>query len=134
MLRVVLAFGAIVSGRVTVPKLKSAAFEPVRESAVTCRSAVPGLLMVTTEAALVVPTRWLANGIEAGLTVIAGAVPVPDKETVCGLPLALSAIESVAERAPVTAVLNVSEIFVLVPGVSVNGAVVLVVKSPAAAP
>ena len=36
----------------------------------------------------------------AGERLAAAAVPVPERLTVCGLPLALSAMLSVAERAP----------------------------------
>lgn len=43
----------------------------------------------------------MPNAMLVALNVTAGAVPVPESATVCGLPLALSAIETVAARLPV---------------------------------
>lgn len=63
--------------------------------------AVPLLLTVTVCAALVLPTAWEPNDTLAGDRVTAGAVPVPVKPRLCGLPAALSAIATVADRAPV---------------------------------
>ncbi len=44
------------------------------------------------------------------LRLTTGAVPVPVKESVCGLPVALSATETVALRAPVAVGVNVAAI------------------------
>lgn len=58
---------------------------------------------VTVCVALVVPTTWLANVNDVGENTIdpSGAVPVPLKATVCGLPVALSDTFRVAVRVPV---------------------------------
>ncbi len=58
------------------------------------KSALPVLVSVTVCGALVLPTSWSLKVREVGEKVAAGAgvVPVPDKATGCGLPVALSAM------------------------------------------
>ena len=56
------------------------------------------MLNVTLWAALVVPTSWLANVRLAGDSAAAGAIPLPTRATVCGLPLALSVTDRVPLR------------------------------------
>ena len=64
-------------------------------------AAVPLLVSVTPCAALLVPTVCDEKVKPVGATVTAGAVaPVPVKGTVCGLPLALSAMDTDAVRVP----------------------------------
>lgn len=64
-----------------------------------------------------------------------GAVPVPDKATVCGLPLELSPMLSVAARLPVAAGAKFTVMMVFPPGVTVMGAgPALTLKSAAFAP
>jgi len=71
----------------------------------------------------------------AGVISATGAMPVPDRDTVCGLPVALSVILSVAERLPATVGVKVTVIMVLPPGVTVIGVVAEVkLKSPGLAP
>jgi hypothetical protein len=75
-------------------------------------AAVPVFVTVTTWAALVDAVAVAGKAIDVGLSVIAGtavAVPVPVRATVCGDPVALSAIESEADRAPAAAGLNSTE-------------------------
>lgn len=65
--------------------------------------AVPVLVNVTLCAALAVPTPWLVNDREGGLSVAAGAaaaVAVPVRAAVCGLPVALSVTERFPVRLP----------------------------------
>jgi len=62
--------------------------------------ALPVLLSVTTFAGLVVPNTWLANTRLVGERVTAGAMPVPVRGTVYGLPAALSATLTLAVRVP----------------------------------
>ena len=65
----------------------------------------------TARAVLVVPTVWLTKVSEVGERLAAGVLevtPDPVRLAVCGLPVALSATESVAVRVPVAAGLNVT--------------------------
>ena len=73
---------------------------------------VPVFLSVTTCASLVAPVIVFGKAIDAGVSVtvgVADAVPVPVRATVCGVPVALSATERLAVRAPVAAGLNSTE-------------------------
>ena len=91
---------------------KEVAFVPVSVSEVSVSAAVPEFLMVTTCAAVVMPTVVEAKVRLVGVRVTAGAAaaPVPVRLTVCGEPVALSAIDSEAVNAPVAAGLNSTEI------------------------
>lgn len=66
-------------------------------------AAVPLFLTVTVCAALVLPTAWEPNDALVGDRLTAGAIPVPVNARLCGLPAALSAIATLADRAPVAA-------------------------------
>ncbi len=70
--------------------------------------AVPLLVSVTPCAALVLPTCWLLKLRLVGERVTAGAIPVPLRLTLCGLPAALSVIETVPVRVPVAVGVNVT--------------------------
>ncbi len=73
--------------------------------------AVPLLVSVTACAALVLPTCWLPKLRLVGERVTAGAVgatPVPVRLTLCGLPAALSVIDTVPVRVPVAVGVNVT--------------------------
>jgi hypothetical protein len=59
--------------------------------------AVPVFDSVAESAEEVVPASVLGK-FSAGLSVAAGAVPVPVSDTVCGEPVALSATDSAAEK------------------------------------
>jgi hypothetical protein len=67
---------------------------------------------------------------EVGEKVTAGAVPVPVRATVCGLPVALSATESVALRAPAAWGENVTLIVQVVPGARLVPQLFVCKKSP----
>ena len=73
------------------------------------------LLNVRLWAALVVPTSWLANVRLAGDSPTAGAIPLPLRATVCGLPLALSVTDRVPVRVPVAVGLKFTLILQLAP-------------------
>ena len=73
------------------------------------------MLNVTLWAALVVPTSWLANVRLAGDRPAAGAIPLPLRAAVCGLPLALSAMVTEAVRVPVAEGVKVTLIEQLAP-------------------
>jgi len=68
----------------------------------------PVLDTVTLVVALVVLMVWLPNAMFAGARLATGKVPVPVSGTVCGLPLALSATLTFADRAPVAVGLKVT--------------------------
>jgi hypothetical protein len=107
------AFGATAAPFVQVvpaATAKSAALVPeIAAAAVMFKLALPVFLTVTACAVLVVLTVWLVNTRAEGVTIATGAVatPVPVRLMVCGLPVALSAIVSVADRAPEALGVNV---------------------------
>lgn len=63
---------------------------------------------MTTWAALVVPEFWLPNVRLALSRLMTAPVPLPSRETVCGLPGALSDTESVEFRLPILVGVNVT--------------------------
>ncbi len=80
--------------------------------------AVPLLVSVTACAALVVPTCWLLKVSVVLERVTAGAVaatPVPVRLTLCGLPAALSVIDTVPVRVPVAVGVKVTLMVQLAP-------------------
>lgn len=81
---------------------------------------VPVLVTFTVVALLVAATTVAGKAIDAGVivTVDVDAVPVPLRPTVCGDPVALSAIDSEALRAPVAAGLNSTDTVQLAPAAS----------------
>jgi len=84
-------------------------------------AAVPVFFTVTTWAALVDAVTVAGKAIDIGVSVIAGAAaaaPVPVSFTVCGDPVALSAMESEAARAPAAAGLNSTETVHVAPAAS----------------
>jgi hypothetical protein len=76
------------------------AFVPPSTMLVKLSVAVPLLVRVTVEGALVVAISVGEKATLVGEMVSAGAVPVPLSATVCGEPVALSATESVAWNEP----------------------------------
>ena len=79
---------------------KSLGLAPVNAMLPTVREALPVLDTVTDWDELVVPTFWLAKVKLVGATPAVGAVPVPLRVTVWGLPPALSVMLTLAERVP----------------------------------
>ncbi len=80
--------------------------------------AVPLLVSVTVCAALVVPTCWLLKVrlvLERVTAGAVGATPVPVRLTLCGLPAALSVIDSVPVRVPVAVGVKVTLMVQLAP-------------------
>jgi hypothetical protein len=90
---------------------KSLAFAPVIETAVTRIALWPTLLSVIVCGADLVPTfpKPTLGGVRLA------TVPCPLSVTTCGLPVALSVIESVPFTAPFDSGLNVTEIVHLAP-------------------
>src|SRR5260370_1005069 len=66
-------------------------------------TATPEIYTLSLHDALPIFTSWLPKGTDEGVRLTADAVPVPERLTVCGLPLALSVTASVAARALGTA-------------------------------
>ena len=86
------------------------------------KAALPVLLKVTVCAVLVISTAWLPKArlvgerlTRAAAPVSAVCVPVPERLTVCGLPLALSVMITEAVRLPLAAGLKVTLIVQLAP-------------------
>ena len=82
---------------------------------VMLKAALPVLLSVTVWAVLVVPTDWLPKARLVGERGSKGAVPVPERLTVCGLPLALSVMLTEAVKLPLAAGVNVTLMVQLLP-------------------
>ena len=104
-LKTQVAFGASVVTQLAgvVEEAKSPGLVPPRLIALMVSGPVPVLVSVTVWAALVVPTKRLPKlRLVLGVKVTAGAMPVPLRLMVWGLPLALSVMLMVAARAPVT--------------------------------
>ncbi len=113
--------------------LKSAAFDPVTEIPVpeNDSTAKPEFVRVTILGTLESPTAVSGNGRLPGISVTpgTGGTPLPLRATVCGLPGALSAIDRVACRVPVSAGLNVTLIVQLNPTPRTAGQVFCSVNS-----
>jgi hypothetical protein len=72
---------------------------PAIPTLVTFNVALPPFVRVTLCAVLVVPSAWFPNDKLLEDSVTDAAVPVPDRLTACGLPVALSAMLSEAVSA-----------------------------------
>src|SRR3989454_3839805 len=108
------------SGQGVVPEpatAKSPGLAPARVMLVRLSVAVPPLVRVTVWARpLVVPTRWLPKATLFADNVTAGAMPVPVRVIVCGLPGASSTMFSMALRIPVASGVKLTLIVQLAPG------------------
>src|SRR2546426_433168 len=91
--------------------------------------ASPVLLSVTFCGRPVVPTNWLAKLRLAGDRLTTGAMPVPLRAAICGLPEALSVTTSAAERAPRALGLKVTLIVQLAPAARLVPQLLLRAKS-----
>jgi hypothetical protein len=102
-----------------VVRLKLDAFVPVIVIPEIVIAHVPEFVNVTVRALLVVLTRWRPKDSDVGDSVATGLLPVPDNETVCGLPAALSVMLSVAARVPTAVGVNVTLMVQLDPAATV---------------
>jgi len=125
----------------TVPHVlvstKSPPFVPVTATEVTKSATLPLFVSVTVcGVPLVVPTGWLANVIDAGDNVAAGAPPtaVPVRLTDCGELPALSVMVMNAARVPFVVGLNVTLMVQPAPTAMVAPQLLVCEKSPPFAP
>lgn len=118
------AFVPLASAKLLLP-------EPVIEKLVNVMGPVPVLVTVTLCGALVEFTNWEAKVKLLGVTVtVAGPFTVPFKATVCGLPVALSAMLMAAVRVPAAVGVNVTLIVQLASTANDAGQVFVSAKSP----
>src|SRR5580658_969896 len=116
---------------------KSVALVPVKPMLEMVSTPVPvALLTVTGSAAEAEPTVCGVNATGLGVTTATGVPtwPVPLSPMVCGLPKALSAMDSLAVNAPTAAGVKVTEIVQLAPAASVAVQVLVWPKSAALVP
>ena len=116
---------------------KSPGFAPPIATLEIVNGAVPEFLNVTDCAPLTVPVVQVPNARVVGVSVTAGAVPVPLTPSVWGVPGALSATETLAVRLPVALGENVTETVHVPPAARLAGAsgqLSVSAKSPAFAP
>src|SRR6266478_4143176 len=92
---------------VGAPSVNCVGSVPVSVMLVMFSVAVPLLVIVTSVAAVLVAVRWLPNAMFVGASVMPGAVPVPVRGTVCGLPAASSTKLTFALFAPVVVGANI---------------------------
>jgi len=81
---------------------------PAIPTLVMVNVALPPFVRVTLCAVLVVFTVWFPKGRAVEERLTAGAVPVPERLTACGLPLALSVMLTEAARLPLAEGVNVT--------------------------
>jgi hypothetical protein len=139
-LKVTLMLQLALAARVPAPTgqvvvwLKSPALVPVSPMLLMVRGAVPLLVSVTLWALLLVLTCRLPKLRLEGLKVTAGAVPVPERPTVWGLPVALSVMATLAVRLPVAEGLKVTLMLQLALAARLAGQVLVWLKSLALVP
>ena len=81
-----------------------------------------------------VPTARLPKVMLAGEMFVAGAVPLPERLTACGLPMALSVMLIDALRPPAAAGLKVTLMTQLAPAATLDPQLLVWVKSPGFVP
>jgi hypothetical protein len=119
--------------RTVPPQVLVFAKSPVMPVEAIVSVAVPVFVRVTVCAAEVIPTVSDPNAKLPVENETAGAVPVPESATVCGLPEASSAIDKVPLLAPVVVGVKVTVKVQLAEGAKVALQVVVLAKSPLAA-
>ena len=111
--------------------VKSAASAPVKAMLEMLKLALPVLLRVTTCEELVMSTASFPKDRLEGERLAAALVlaPVPERLTVCGLPVALSVRVTAAVRVPVAAGLKVTLIVQLAPAATLDPQLLVWAKS-----
>jgi hypothetical protein len=100
----------------------------------TLRAALPVLLKVMVCEALATPTAWFPKLRLVGDRLTTGLVPVPERLTVCGLPLALSVKVMAAVKDPLATGVKVTLMAQLAPAATLVPQLLLCAKSPGLAP
>ncbi len=113
---------------------KSPLLVPVIATPLMVKGAVPELVSVTVCGALVVPTDTLPKFRLVVDRLTRGAVPVPVRLTVWGLPLALSLIDRVALRVPAAVGVKVTLMAQFAPAATLDPQVFVCEKSPGLVP
>src|SRR5207302_1228857 len=96
-----------------------AAKSPDAANELIVKAAVPVFVSVTVIGALVVVSSWLPKSRLVGVNTTPGPVPFPLSATICGLPAALSASDSVPVRAPKAVGVKVTLMVQLLPAAKV---------------
>src|SRR5437588_840749 len=96
-----------------------AAKSPEAANELIVKAAVPVFVSVTVIGALMVASNWLPKSRLVGTNHTPGPVPFPLSATVCGLPPALSASDSVPARAPEAVGVKVTLMVQLAPAANV---------------
>ena len=117
------------AGTCAVLQLSVSEKSPVASMLLTVKLAFPELVTVTAFVALLLPINTPLKLRLVGDSVTAGAVPVPLKATLCGLPAALSVTLTVDVRVPVLVGVNTTLIVQLALLASVDPQVFVCVKS-----
>lgn len=113
-----------------VPQVLVCEKSPVTEIPLIESAAVPVLLSVTVCGVLLLPTTTPLNVRLEGDRLAMGAVPVPERLAVCGLPTALSVTVIVPVREPVAVGLKVTWMEQFSPGAKAVPQLLVWVKSP----
>ena len=108
---------------------KSLGFAPVRVTPVRLKATLPVLLKVMACDELATPTGSFPKLRLPGNRLTPGLVPVPERVTVCGLPLALSATLTAAVNEPLAAGVNVTLIVHLPPAATLDPQLLVCEKS-----
>src|SRR5579872_1743859 len=117
-----------------VVSANSPALAPENVMPVTASATLPMFFKVKVCAVLVVPILWLLNTRLAVVMLAMGPVPVPVRFTVWGLPPALSAMLTNAERLPMLAGVNVTLMVQLAFAATELAHVFVTAKSPGSVP
>jgi len=126
----------LLAGHVLV-SAKSPLLAPLRAILEIVNGPVPLFVSVTVWAALAVVINWPAKVRVSGESVTTGTTPVPVRDTLCGLPVALSVMLTLAVRLPVAVGLKVTLIVQFAPAARVAllaGQVFVSAKSPLSVP
>src|SRR5579862_964177 len=119
------------AGARTAPQVLVVEKSPVTVILPTLRGAAPELLSVTVWALLVVPIGSTVNPRLATESDACGVgFPLPDREIVCGLLVALSAKTTVPKRLPATVGVNVTLMVQLALGATLEPQLLTSAKSP----
>ena len=125
---------AATAGLQVSTSVKSVASAPVKVMLEMLKLALPVLLRVTTCEVLTMSTASFPKERLVGERLAADAAPVPERLTLCGLPVALSVRVTAAVRVPAAVGLKVTLIVQLAPAATLDPQLLVCAKSLALAP